>query len=98
MIRFLKTVKSIYRLINNPVSRFLFKTVFLSMAFLGKWFFIIVVGPISFFVLKVSFRHALTKTFPKMMKKYFTVTFPKILKTKLSKTYPVNLISSFIQK
>lgn len=98
MIRFFKTVKSIYRLVNNPITRFFAKNLFLLAAFLGKWFVIIVVGPISWFVFKLSFRHAFTKTLPKMLKKYFTVTFPKVLKKKLLQTYPVNLIASFVNK
>ena len=65
---------------------------------MGKWFVIIVVGPISWFVFKLSFRHAFTKTLPKMLKKYFTVTFPKVLKKKLLQTYPVNMIASFVKK
>ena len=98
MIRAFKTIKAIYLLVNNPVTRFFAKSMFLLMGFLTKWFFIIVVGPISWFVLKLSFKHAFTKTLPKMLKKYFTVKFPKILKAKLTKTYPVNLIMSFVAK
>lgn len=97
MIRFFKTIKSVYLLVNNPVTKFLVKNLFLVAGFFVKWFFIILVGPISWFVFKLSFKVAFTKTLPKMLKKYFTVTFPKVLKKKLSKTYPVNLISSFIK-
>ena len=98
MRRAFKSIRSIYLLINNPITRFFFKNLFLLMGFLTKWFFIICVGPISWFILKLSFKHAITKTFPKMLKKYFTVTFPKILKKKLSMTYPVNMIMSFVNK
>ena len=97
MVRFFKTVKSVYLLVNNPVTKFIVKNFFLLVGFVVKWFFIILVGPISWFVFKLSFKHAFTKTLPKMLKKYFTVTFPKVLKKKLSTTYPVNLISSFIK-
>lgn len=87
----LRTIKSIYLLVNNPVTKFILKNLFLLAGFLTKWFFIIVIGPLSWIVLKFSFKYAITKTFPKMLKKYFTVTFPKILKKKLSMTYPVNM-------
>jgi len=97
MLGFFKTVKSIYILVNNPVTKFLTKNILLLIGFAVKWFFIILVGPISWFVFKLSFKHAFTKTLPKMLKKYFTVTFPKVLKKKLSTTYPVNLIASFIK-
>jgi len=92
-----KTIKALYLLVSNPVSRFIFKSVFLFMAFLGKWFLILVLGPISVFVLKRSFKHAITKTFPKMLKKYFTVTFPKVLKNKLALVYPINMILGFFK-
>ncbi|MBP5493784.1 MAG: hypothetical protein J6X97_01735 [Lachnospiraceae bacterium] len=97
MIGFFKTVKSIYLLVNNPVTKFLFKNLLLFIGFIIKWFFIILVGPISWFVFKLSFKQAFTKTLTKMLKKYFTVTFPKVLKKKLAQTYPVNLVSSFIK-
>ncbi len=97
MIGIFKTIKSVYRLVNNPVTKFLVKNLMLFIGFFVKWFFIILVGPLSWFVFKLSFKHAFTKTLPKMLKKYFTVTFPKVLKKKLSTTYPVNLISSFIK-
>ena len=98
MRRVFITIKGMYLLINNPITKFLVKNFFLLMGFFTKWFFIIIIGPISWFVLKLSFRHAITKTFPKMLKKYFTVTFPKILKKKLAMTYPVNMIMSFAKK
>ena len=98
MVRVFKTIKLIYRLVNNPLTRFLFKTFILVVGFFIKWFFIIFVGPISLFILKLSFKHAITKTLPKMLKKYFTVTFPKMLKKKLAMVYPVNMIMSFIPK
>ncbi|MCR5846569.1 MAG: hypothetical protein K6G75_00395 [Lachnospiraceae bacterium] len=98
MIRVFKTIRSVYLLVNNPVTKFIVKNLFLFFAFLTKWFFIIVVGPISWFVLKMSFKHAFTKTLPKMLKKYFTVTFPKVLKKKLSMTYPVKMVLSFVNK
>ena len=97
MIRFFKTIKSVYLLVNNPITKFFAKNAALLVGFFIKWFFIILVGPISWFVFKLSFKQAFTKTLPKMLKKYFTVTFPKVLKKKLSQTYPVNLISSFIK-
>ncbi len=87
-----RTIKTIYLLIHNPVTKFILKNIFMLIGFLSKWFFIIVIGPLSWFVFKASFKYAITKTFPKMLKKYFTVTFPKILKKKLSMTYPVNMI------
>lgn len=98
MRRVFKTIKGMYLFINNPITKFLVKNFFLLMGFFTKWFFIIIIGPISWFVLKLSFRRAITKTFPKMLKKYFTVTFPKILKKKLAMTYPVNMIMSFAKK
>ena len=87
-----KTIKSVYLLINNPITKFVTKTIFLFLGFFTKWFFIIILGPLSWFIFKLSFKHAITKTLPKMLKKYFTVKFPKILKNKLSMTYPVNMI------
>ena len=70
MVRFFKTVKSVYLLVNNPVTKFIVKNFFLLIGFVVKWFFIILVGPISWFVFKLSFKHAFTKTLPKMLKKY----------------------------
>ncbi len=98
MKKLLKTIKILYLFVNNPVTRFVFKTVFLFMAFLGKWFIVLVVGPLSLFVFKRSLKHAFTRTLPKILKKYFTVTFPKILKKKLAMVYPVNMVMSFFKQ
>ena len=95
---FFKTVKGVYKLVNNPITKFLFKTLVLFVGFMGKWVFIIFIGPISWFILKLSFKRAITRTLPKMLKKYFKVTFPKILKKKVLKTYPVNMVVGFLDK
>ena len=95
---FFKTVKGVYKLVNNPITKFLFKTLVLFVGFMGKWFFIIFIGPVAWFILKFSFKRAITRTLPKMLKKYFTVTFPKILKKKVLKTYPVNMVVGFLEK
>ena len=55
-----KTIKTVYLLINNPITKFFTKTFFLFMGFLFKWFFIIILGPLSLFVFKLSFKHAMT--------------------------------------
>ena len=98
MIKVFTTVRMIYRLINNPITRFLFKTFFLVTGFITKWVFVIFIGPVCLFILKASFKHAFTKTLPKMLKKYFTVTFPKVLKKKLGNTFPINLFMSFVKQ
>ncbi len=90
-----KTVKAIYKLINNPLTKLLFKAFVSVYFFVNKWIFTLIVGPFCLFVAKKSFCLAFKKLFPKMIKNYFTKTFPKVLGRLVKKTFPINMLIKF---
>ena len=93
----IKTGIKIFKLINNPLTKMLFNLV-LGIAFtFYKIVFSFIIGPLSFFLIKKSFKRAFTKTLPKMVVKYFKFKFPKMIKGKVKKTFPINMILKFIE-
>lgn len=90
-------IKTIYHIINNPLSKLFFKVFVKVYLTISKWVFTLIIGPLCFYSSKLVFKFALKKVLPGIIKTYFTKRLPKIVLKLLKHTFPINLIAEVFE-
>lgn len=85
-------IKTIYKLLNDPLVKIIFRLALKAYLTVNKWIFTLVIGPVCFFSSKLMFKVAFKKILPGLVKKYFTKQIPKVILKLLKNTYPISFI------